>query len=414
MRHCSPLPTAIRSAENRRIAASESHGVRLDTNNIPIRPWFNNPNTVVNLTSPQNFGRFSTSVSGTSVSSIGPANGPSLSSPEYNGERTWTMNRRQMLSIMAASLAGLRRRAEQLYAASRPNIRWCVSSFLWTSTQWQDTGTLPYTDMLDVIHDTGFDGFRVTGWPAVLGRIGMDLAQLEKELSKRNLRIATLSFNAPADDPSRYAEAEKSARAACQFLKRFGATVLVTFSPPRVNKVLEREHIRKACQFYNHLGDVCAEYGIRTGLHNHLDQLIESQDEIELLLNWTDPKKFHWCPDTVHLYLANCDIPELFRKYADRLIFFDLVDAKYEYQTQEMRLPNGKIEKAGSQNGTFMLGNRDYGDGEVDLRGIMGILRSVNYEGWVNIDLHYARVSPQHSFERCMKYIRENLDPIYM
>ena len=325
------------------------------------------------------------------------------------------MNRRQTLLTMAAILAGVRRRAEQLYAASRPNIRWCVSSFLWTSTQWQDTGTLPYTEMLDVIHDTGFDGFRVVGWPAVLGRIGMDLSQLEKELSKRNLRISTLSFNGAADDPSKHAEIEKSAREACQFLKRFGATEMVTFSPRRVNKVLEREHIRVACQFYNHLGDVCAEYGIRTGLHNHSQgQLIETQDEIEQLLNSTDPKKFHWCPDTVHLYMANCDIMGLFRKYANRLIFFDLVDAKYEYQTQEMRLPNGKIEKPGSQNGTFMLGNRDYGDGEVDLKGIVRILKSIDYKGWVNIDLHYARVSPRHSFERCMKYIRENLDPIYM
>ena len=316
---------------------------------------------------------------------------------------------------MAAFLAGLRRRAERLYAASRPNIRWCVSSFLWTSTQWPDTGTLPYTEMLDVIRDTGFNGFRLTGWPAVLSRIGMPLSQLEKELSKRDLHIATLSFNGPADDPSKYAEVEKSAREACQFLRRFGATELVTFSPPRVNKVLEREHIRRACQFYNHLGDVCAEYGIRTGLHNHSQgQLIESQDEIELLLNWTDPNKFHWCPDTVHLYMANCDILGLFRKYAQRLIFFDLVDARYEYQAEEMRLPNGKTEKAGSQNGTFMLSNRDYGDGEVDLQGIMRIIKSVNYQGWINIDHHYARVSPRNSFERCMKYIRANLDPIYM
>ena len=319
-----------------------------------------------------------------------------------------------MLSTMAACLAGWRMRAEQLYPASRPNLRWCVSSFLWTSTQWPDTGTLPYTEMLDVIRDTGFDGFRLTGWPAVLSRIGMDLSQLEKELSKRNLHLATLSFNGPADDPSKHAEVEKSAREACQFLKRFGATELVTFSPRRVNKVLEREHIRRACQFYNHLGDVCAEYGIRTGLHNHSQgQLIESQDEVELLLNWTDPKQFHWYPDTVHLYMANCDILGLFRKYAHRLIFFDLVDARYEYQTQEMRLPNGKIEEAGSQNGTFMLSNRDYGDGEVDLQGIMRIIKAFNYKGWINIDHHYARISPRSSFERCMKYVRENLDPIY-
>jgi len=319
-----------------------------------------------------------------------------------------------MLSATAAWLAGFRERAEALYGTARPNIKWSVSSFLWTSTQWPDTGTLPYTEMLDVIRDTGFDGFRLTGWPAVLNRIGMDLSQLERELSKRNLRIATLSFGGPADDPSQHASMEKSAREACRFLKRFGATELVTFSPARVNKVLEREHIRRACLFYNHLGDICAEFGIRTGLHNHSQgQLIEAQDEIELLLRLTDPRKFHWCPDTVHLYMAGCDIPMLFRKHAHRLIFFDLVDARYEYQTAELRLPNGKIEKPGSQNGTFMLSNRDYGDGEVDLEGIMRIIKGVNYQGWINIDHHYARVSPRNSFERCMKYIRERLDPIY-
>jgi inosose dehydratase len=315
---------------------------------------------------------------------------------------------------MGAHLLRLRERAEALYGAGRPNIKWCVSSFLWTSTQWADTGTLPYTDMLDVIRDTGFDGFRLTGWPAVLDRIGMDLSGLERELSRRNLRIATISFGGPADNPARHAEIEKSAREACRFLNRFGATELVTFSPGRVNKVLEREHIRRACEFYNRLGDICAEYGIRTGMHNHSQgQLIEAQDEIELLLKLTDPKKFHWCPDTVHLYMAGCDIEMLFRKYAHRLIFFDLVDARYEYQTADMRLPNGKVEKAGSQNGTFMLSNRDYGDGEVDLQGIMRILKSVGYKGWINIDHHYSRVSPRHSFERCMKYIREKLDPIY-
>ena len=114
---------------------------------------------------------------------------------------------------------------------------------------------------------------------------------------------------------------------------------MVTFSPRRPNKVLVREHLRRACEFYNRLGDVCAEYGIRTGMHNHSQgQLVETQDEIETLLKLTDPKKFHWCPDTVHLYMANCDIIGLFTKYAHRLIFFDLVDAKYEYQKDEMRL----------------------------------------------------------------------------
>jgi hypothetical protein len=49
----------------------------------------------------------------------------------------------------------------------------------------------------------------------------------------------------------------------------------------------------------------------------------------------------------------------------------------------------------------------------VDLQGIMQILKSVRYKGWINIDHHYARVSPRSSFEKCMAYIRTKLDLIY-
>ena len=150
------------------------------------------------------------------------------------------MKRREFLSAAAASLAALRKQLEAFNPPGRRNIKWCVSSFLWTSTQWPDKGALPYTEMLDVIHDTGFNGYRFTGWPGIIDKIGMSLSQLEKELSKRNLQIATLTFNGPADDPARQAEMEKSAREACQFLKRFGATEMVTFSPRRPSKVLVR------------------------------------------------------------------------------------------------------------------------------------------------------------------------------
>src|SRR5581483_7752338 len=115
------------------------------------------------------------------------------------------MRRREWLGAMAAGLAALRERAAA-QAAGAPNLRWAVSSFLWTSTQWPDTGTLPYTEMLDVIRDTGFDGFRLTGWPAVMSRIGMTEARLQKELERRNLRLATLSFGGQADEPERHAE----------------------------------------------------------------------------------------------------------------------------------------------------------------------------------------------------------------
>jgi len=324
------------------------------------------------------------------------------------------MRRRDLLAALGAKAAFLAAFRERAAAAAGPNIKWSVSMFLWTSTQWGDAAPVPFTDMLDVIKDTGFDGFRFTGWPDTLKKYDLTLPFLDRELSRRGLRIATLSFNGEAHDPSKHAVIDKSAHDACAFLKHFGATEMVVFSPKRPNKVLVREYLRVACDYYNHLGDLCAGYGIRAGLHNHSQgQLVESQDEVELMLKLTDPKRFHWAPDTVHLYMGGCNIVELFDKYAERLICMDFIDGKYAFARENLRLPNGKVEKAGTQNATFMLSNRDLGDGEIDFPRLMGNLKRVRYKGWIIVDDHYTPLGPRQDFSRSMKYIREKLNPIY-
>jgi sugar phosphate isomerase/epimerase len=324
------------------------------------------------------------------------------------------MTRRELLAVLGSQAASLGILRQNLEAFAGPNIRWAVSMFLWTSTQWPDRAPVPFTDMLDVIKDTGFDGLRFVGWPEALEKYGLTLAFLERELSRRGLRIATLSFHGDAHNQEKHAAIDKAAHGACEFLKHFGATEMVVFSPKRPNKVLVREYLRVACDYYNHLGDLCAPYGIRAGLHNHSQgQLVESQDEVELMLRLTDPKRFHWAPDTVHLYMAGCDIPALFDRYAQRLICMDFIDGKYEFQREQMRLANGKVEQPGSQNGTFMLSNRDLGDGEIDFPHLMRALKRVDYKGWIVVDDHYTPLGPRQDFTRSMKYIREKLLPIY-
>lgn len=74
---------------------------------------------------------------------------------------------RRLAFLAAAGLGALRERLVAESGADR-NPRWAVSMFLWTSTPWKNDGSARFTDMLDVIDvikDTGFDGFRLTGWP---------------------------------------------------------------------------------------------------------------------------------------------------------------------------------------------------------------------------------------------------------
>jgi len=92
------------------------------------------------------------------------------------------------------------------------------------------------------------------------------------------------------------------------------------------------------------------------------------------------------------------NINALFDKYAERLICMDFINAKYEFQRQEMRLANGKVEKPGSQNGTFKLSNRDLGEGEIDFQHLTRQLKRVNYKGWIIVDDHYAPLGPREDF----------------
>jgi hypothetical protein len=41
------------------------------------------------------------------------------------------------------------------------------------------------------------------------------------------------------------------------------------------------------------------------------------------------------------------------------------------------------------------------------------VLKSVNYRGWICVDLDTARQGPLASYRHCGAYIREKLEPIY-
>src|SRR3954452_3028155 len=100
------------------------------------------------------------------------------------------MKRRTFLSALTARFA----MAAGRLPANR-NIKWALSAGLWSH---YPVG--PFTDILDVMRDTGFIGVRLTGYPGILKTYSMTPSQLEREISKRKLHVATISFGGPVND----------------------------------------------------------------------------------------------------------------------------------------------------------------------------------------------------------------------
>jgi sugar phosphate isomerase/epimerase len=293
------------------------------------------------------------------------------------------MTRRAILAAMAASLV----RAAGKLPANR-NVRWALGSNLWNSFP-----PVPFTEILDVMRDTGFVGIRVTQFPQILTKYNMTAADLEREVNKRNLHVITISFNGAAHDPARRAEVLANAKRAMEFLKGFGANLLVVFSPSRAQGSGDAA-FQTMCECYNQLGSLAGEMGFRAGLHNHMGQMVQDEAEVDRCMAMTDPKLFHFSPDTAHLYLAKIDVVKTLNKYRDRLMMMDYKDAR---QVSDKLLDN-----------IF-----DLGDGEIDFPGCHRVLKSMGYKGWICVDLDTARKGPRISYERCGAYVVDKLEPIY-
>ena len=269
------------------------------------------------------------------------------------------------------------------------NVRWALGSNLWNYFP-----RVPFTDILDVMRDTGFIGVRLTQFPQILTTYNMTASQLEKEVAKRNLHVITISFNGPAQDPARRAEVIANARKAMEFLKGFGADRLVVFSPSRSAGSGEQA-FKTMCECYNQLGEAAGEMGFRAGLHNHLGQMVQDADEVDRCMAMTDPKLFSFSPDTAHLHLASIDVTNSIEKHKSRLMLLDYKDAK--------------------QMGPKLQDNIfDLGDGEIDFPACHRILKSIAYKGWICVDLDTARQGPRASYERCGAYVVNKLEPIYV
>jgi len=293
------------------------------------------------------------------------------------------MTRRTAVALVASALA---RAAGRLPA--NKNVRWALGANLFN----QFPG--PFTDMLDVMKDTAFIGLRLTQFPQILEKYKITSADIQRETEKRGLHIITISFNGPTHDPARRKEVLDNAKTAMTFLKNFGADRLVVFSPNRNN--LSEVGFKAMCDCFNQIGNLAASLGFRAGLHNHMGQMVQNDDEVDKCMAMTDPKLFSFSPDTAHLHLAGIDVPKCLEKHKARLMLADYKDAKRD---PALKFPENIF---------------DLGDGEVNFPACHRVLKSIAFKGWLCVDLDIARKGPRASYERCGEYAVNKLEPTYV
>lgn len=318
------------------------------------------------------------------------------------------INRREFITALSMLAAGLAR-AEDHMPANR-NIKWALSEALWRYYP-----PASFTEMLEVMQQTGFIGVRLAGFPRILSDYHLTPAQMLREVSKRHLYVVTISWSGALHDPSQRQAVLDSARYAMKFLADFGANHLVVFSPNRnLPGTQTSDAFRQLCERCNQIGELAGEMGFTAGLHNHMGQMVQNQNEVDRFMAMTNPKLFGLSPDTCHLNLAGCNVVGTLNRYKHRIRFLDYKDSKWTTPTKDWVQPNGRVFPKDSAAARFFNSSYDLGDGQVNFPSCHRVLKSVDYRGWICVDLDTARLGPMADFRRCGTYVVNRLEPIYL
>lgn len=137
-----------------------------------------------------------------------------------------------------------------------------------------------------------------------------------------------------------------------------------------------------------------ADYGIKTGFHNHMGSVGQTPQQVDAILAASDPRYVKLELDVAHYVQGGGDPAAAIRKYHDRLLFLHLKD----------------VEPAATHSGYQFI---ELGQGRVDFPAIFAALRDVQFRGWGIVELDDERVgttrTPKQSAAMSKEYLTRKL-----
>lgn len=247
----------------------------------------------------------------------------------------------------------------------------------------------------DTTYETIFDDIRKLGLTGTeMGRkFPQDRAALKRELASHGIQLVSQWKSVLFSDPS-YREQELEAyRKHVEFLSDMGSKVISTaevggslhFDPrrtPNEKEVLrlDTEGWHSLAEGLNAAGRIADEYGLKLTYHHHGGTVIESLQEIDRLLELTDPSVVHLLFDTGHAYYGGADPLAVLRKHYDRIAYIHLKDVR------QAVLDEARTEEADFvtciRKGVFTVP----GDGQLAFAPIIAELQERGYNGWAMLE----------------------------
>lgn len=290
----------------------------------------------------------------------------------------------------------------------KSKVKLGIAPIAWTNDDMPDLGAEnTFEQCISEMALAGFTGCEVGN------KYPRDTKVLKKALKLRGMQICNAWFSSFLITKP-YEEVEKDFIEHITFLKEMGAKVVgiseqghsiqgTDLSIFDDKYVMNDEEWDMLCSGLNKLGKVAKDMGITLTFHHHMGTVVQTAEEIDRLMENTDPELFNLLFDSGHLAYCGEDYMAVLKKYIGRIKHVHLKDIRPEVVAEVKK--NGLSFLEGVRMGTFTVP----GDGAIDFEPIFKVLEENDYEGYVLVEAEQdpAKANPFEYAVKARKYIRE-------
>lgn len=270
-----------------------------------------------------------------------------------------------------------------------------------------------YSQVLDEMYAIGYRGTELGDW----GFLPTDPAQLRDELAARELTLLAAFLPVALVDAEAHSAGETSALKHARLLAEVGGDSSFIVLADDNGSVKERtENAGRICPGHGLTHEqwdtyvegvhriaqaVKDEMGLRTVFHHHCAGYVETPDEVDILMQRTDPELVGLCFDTGHYRFGGGIPQDIFEKHAERIWHVHFKDSHPEIAEVSRKEEWDYFQSVGK--GVFC----ELGKGDVDFPAFIDELRKRNYDGWIVVeqDVLPGMGSPYESAKRNFKYL---------
>ena len=248
-----------------------------------------------------------------------------------------------------------------------------------------------------------------TFWPYV-NRWENRPEELIEIMAKLDLKMETVSnggdMNTYFQHPAHRKEVIADHMRLVRFIKKLGCDHL-KINCGRANPGGNTPEIyRNMADTFNELGPRISDMGIKFGIHHHLWNQYEKREDVDAVMELTDPRHVNMILDTGHTTMAGMDPLRLTKDYVSRIIEFHMKDCapKNRGGYKGPPLERGSVNTNNDNLIFFPLGK-----GGVDYPGIKKELDSNGWKGWMTVELDMTATTAKHSATISKKYLEDVL-----